>query len=93
MRLRLIPVVAFTAGIVLLLGCFLTFGTAHMFTRAWRRGIALAGREIFGLAYVGVRYEAGFVAMGAILADLIGGLWRVRTAPRSVLPEARVRGS
>jgi hypothetical protein len=80
-------------GIVLLLGCFLTFGTAHMFTRAWGRGIMLAGLEIFGFVYVGVSHEAGFVVMGAILADLIGALWRVRTAPRSALPEARVRGS
>jgi len=81
-------------GIVLLLGCFLTFGTAHMFTRAWARGIALAGLEIFGFMNIGDRGNlGGILVAGAILGDLIGALWRVRTAPGTVLPEARVRGS
>jgi hypothetical protein len=81
-------------GVVLLLGCFLTFGTAHMFTRAWARGIALAGLEILGFMYIGDRGNVGgLLVAGAILGDLIGALWRVRTAPGSVLPEARVRGS
>jgi hypothetical protein len=81
-------------GIVLLLGSFLTFGTAHMFTRAWRRGFMLAGLEILGFIYLrSGRDLGGALVAGALLADLIGALWRVRTAPRSVLPEARVRGS
>jgi len=81
-------------GIVLLLGCLLTFGTAHMFTRAWARGITLAGLEILGFMYIGERGDlGGALVAGAILGDLIGALWRVRTAPRTMLPEARVRGS
>jgi hypothetical protein len=81
-------------GVVLLLACFLTFGTAHMFTRAWGRGIALAGLEILGFMCIGARGDmGGALVAAAILGDLIGALWRVRTAPRSTLPEARVRGS
>ncbi|HET7499489.1 MAG TPA: DUF2007 domain-containing protein [Kofleriaceae bacterium] len=79
-------------GIVLLLGCFLTFGTAHMFTRAWVRGIALAGLEVLGFMYLGVQPEVGGSLVGAaIVTDVLGALWRVRSAARSALPEARVR--
>src|SRR6185295_10428438 len=33
-------------GVALLLGCCITFGTAHVFTGAWARGILLATIEL-----------------------------------------------
>jgi hypothetical protein len=82
-------------GAVLLLSVFLTFGTAHMFTRAWLRGIALAGIEVLGLRYLaqGENVGAALVA-AAILYDMIGAILRVRhgAGPRnSSLPEARIQ--
>jgi hypothetical protein len=79
-------------AVVLLLGCVITFGTAHMFTRAWRRGIALAAIEVVGLLHLVAGRELGpLVVIAAIVVDVVGALWRVRTAPRTVLPRARLR--
>jgi hypothetical protein len=65
-----------------------------MFTRAWRRGFALAAVQVLGFVQaVQGRALGGTLFAGAILTDLIGALWRVRTSPRSTLPEARVRDS
>jgi hypothetical protein len=81
-------------GAVLLLGGCITFGTAHMLTGAWMRGIMLAAIEILGLRQLGddhARHVGGGVAVAAaILVDVIGALWRVRAAPRPDLPAARV---
>lgn len=78
--------------LALLLGCCVTFGTAHMSTRAWMRGIALAGLEILGLRYVFARDALGvFLIVAAVVYDVVGALWRVRTAPRATLPVARLR--
>jgi hypothetical protein len=77
---------------VLLLGAFLGFGTAHMFTRAWLRGITLAGLEILGLRELASGNPLGGVMVAsAILYDLFGAMWRVRTQPRTTLPVARLR--
>lgn len=77
---------------VLLLGAFLGFGTAHMFTRAWLRGITLAGLEILGLRELASGNPlGGIMVASAILYDLFGAMWRVRTQPRATLPVARLR--
>lgn len=84
-------------GAVLLLGGCITFGTAHMLTGAWMRGILLAAVEVIGLRQLGdesARHVIGGAAVAAaILADVIGALWRVRAAPRSGLPAARVHNA
>ena len=84
-------------GAVLLLGGCITFGTAHMFTGAWMRGIMLAAVEVIGLRQLGdepARHLIGGLAVAAaILTDVIGGLWRVRAAPRADLPAARVHNA
>jgi hypothetical protein len=78
-------------GIALLLGCCITFGTAHMFTRAWLRGIALGALELVGILQVAAGHRAGTIAIvGAVAADVIGAVWRVWATPQSVLPEARL---
>lgn len=80
-------------SVVVLLGCCLTLGTAHMFTRAWMRGLALAAVEVVGFMHLWAGNAIGGVAIAAaILTDVIGALWRVRAAPRSALPAARVLG-
>jgi len=80
-------------GVVLLLGCCITFGTAHLFTRAWMRGITLAAVELAGVMQLWDGHEiGGLVVAAAILSDVIGALWRVRAAPRSTLPRARLHG-
>ena len=80
-------------GAVLLLGCIVTFGTAHMFTRAWMRGLVLAAIELAGIMHLwNGRSIGGVVVVAAILTDVIGALRRVWTAPRSGLPTARLHG-
>ena len=79
-------------GIALLLGCCITFGTAHMFTRAWLRGLALAGLELLGILKLAAGERIGTLAIvGAVTVDIIGAVWRVWTQDRPALPEARLR--
>jgi hypothetical protein len=79
-------------GIALLLGCCITFGTAHMFTRAWLRGLALAGLELLGILKLAAGERVGTLAIvSAVAVDVIGAVWRVWTQDRPALPEARLR--
>jgi hypothetical protein len=81
---------------VLLLGCFVTFGTAHMFTRAWVRGVALACIEGMGLWYaVAGAHLSGLLVAAAVAYDLVGALWRVRhhQPSASTIPVARIHSS
>lgn len=80
-----------STGIVLLLGCCITFGTAHMFTRAWLRGVVLAALEVVG--FVQLTSDRGLGALliaAAVASDVIGALWRVWSAQESVVPVARI---
>jgi Putative prokaryotic signal transducing protein len=78
--------------VVLLLGCCITFGTAHMFAGAWMQGITLAAIEAVGIMHVRNGHTlGGFVIAAAILTDVIGALWHVWTTTPSALPRARVR--
>ena len=80
-------------GLVLLLGCCITFGTAHMSTGAWGRGMVLAGLEVLGFRYLMSAPALGAVmVIGAIVYDVIGSLVRVRRiGSRPELPQARIR--
>jgi len=79
-------------AVALILGCCITFGTAHMFTGAWTRGITLAAIELAGIFQVGAGHTlGGVVAVAAVIVDLTGALWRIRAARRTVLPAARLR--
>ena len=78
-------------GVVLLLGLCVTFGTAHMYTGAWLRGLCLAGIEAIAFRYVVVGSKLGTpLLLAAIATDVVGALLRVR-AVRSRIPEARVK--
>lgn len=80
------------ASVALLVGCFITFGTAHMSIGAWRRGLGLAALEVFG--FWQIMHHGGFgplTVVAAIVGDLIGTLALVRAANRPALPAARVR--
>jgi hypothetical protein len=78
-------------AIALILGCCVTFGTAHMFTGAWLRGVAIAAVELVGIFQAGAGHLVGGVAaVAAVLCDLVGALWRIR-ARRAALPVARLR--
>jgi hypothetical protein len=77
---------------VVLLGLCITFGTAHMLTGAWLRGMALAGLEVLAIKYLAAG-EASFgtiLLFGCIITDLVGALWRVHTS-KPELPVARAR--
>ena len=79
-------------GVVLLLGVFITFGTAHMFTRAWVRGLALAAVQIAGIFQITHGHPAGAVAVAAaVVTDFVGALWRIRSTRVPELPVARTR--
>jgi hypothetical protein len=77
------------AGLAILLGCFVTFGTAHMATGAWARGLVLAAMEMVGLRYLllGERFGTAII-LAAVIADLTGALWRLRR--QQTLPTARL---
>ena len=70
-------------GIVLLLAVLVGFGTAHMSTGAWGRGIAIAALNVAGFAYVvnGNFHLGGWLLFVARFVDLLGALWRVWSRP------------
>jgi hypothetical protein len=77
------------AGLAILLGCFITFGTAHMVTGAWARGVVLATLEVVGIRYLVLGQKLGTaIILAAVITDLIGALWRLRR--RRTLPIARI---
>lgn len=79
-------------GLAILLACFVTFGTAHMTTGAWLRGIALAAMETVGVRVLIRGDRAGaLIIVAAVAADLIGALWRLHAMYRVSLPTARLR--
>lgn len=79
-------------GVSLLLACCITFGTAHMYTRAWLRGIALAAVELVSFAQLATNPPLGAALFfGAIATDATGAIIRVRRAQRAALPAARAR--
>lgn len=93
------------AVVAVLSGMFLTFGTAHMFTGAWGRGLWLAALQVFGIYQLSQGNKAGVAAIAAaIVLDLTGTMWRVIAARRALddtpalaaaegrpqLPEARI---
>lgn len=79
-------------GIALLLSCCITFGTGHMFSRAWLRGLMLAGLELFAFSLIGhyhTRVQGAILFAAVVLTDMIGSIVRVRrAAPR--IPRARI---
>jgi hypothetical protein len=77
------------ASLAILLGCFVTFGTAHMVTGAWARGLVLAAVEMVGLRYLllGERFGTAII-LAAVISDLTGALWRLRR--QQTLPTARI---
>jgi hypothetical protein len=79
--------------VALLLAFCISLGTAHMFTRAWLRGVLLAGLELLGLAWMSVGSMAGVLLVAAaILGDAIGAVSRIwKQLPVPALPVARVR--
>lgn len=77
---------------VLLLGGVFGFGTAHLFTGAWGRGFFLAALQIAGFVSAISGSSMGLAVLAAArFVDLFGALWRVRTAPTTALPVARIR--
>ncbi len=70
-------------GAVLLLAVLLGFGTAHMSTGAWGRGIAIAALNVAGFVYAvnGDFHLGGWLLFVARFADLLGALWRVWSRP------------
>jgi hypothetical protein len=80
------------AGLAILLGCFVTFGTAHMAAGAWARALVLATTEVVGIRYLMVGEKFGTaIILAAVIADLTGALWRLRRQRN--LPVARVHRS
>ena len=78
-------------GIALLLGCCITFGTAHLFAGAWLRACALAAFEMVGVMWLSRGDTLGILMVfTAILVDLVGSVARIRATPPTSLPLARV---
>jgi hypothetical protein len=72
------------AAVAVLLAVTLTFGTGHMYARAWRRGFTLAALEIAALALLGASPELGAsLFLLTIVYDAIGGSLAAR-APQNV---------
>src|SRR5262245_47776722 len=78
-------------GIALLLACCVTFGTGHMFTRAWLRGFLLLGLELFAFSRLAVApLEGAILCVAVVLTDAIGAVVRVRRSARGRLPRAQL---
>jgi len=79
-------------GVALLLAFCITFGTAHMYARAWAWGFGLAILEVIAFTRLGQQPTYGAVLFaGCILTDAIGAIWRIRAENKTQLPTARVR--
>lgn len=79
-------------GLAILLACFITFGTGHMVTGAWLRGVVLAAIETVGIRVLIRGDRAGaLIIVAAVAADLIGALWRLHAMYRVSLPTATLR--
>lgn len=77
------------AVLAILFGCFFTFGTAHMVTGAWARGLVLAAMQVAGIRYLALGERFGTaIILAAVIADLTGALWRLRRL--RTLPTARI---
>ncbi|MCA9674383.1 MAG: DUF2007 domain-containing protein [Kofleriaceae bacterium] len=80
-------------GAAVLLACCVTFGTAHMYTRAWLRGITLAALELVAIGEIQRSSWLGWPLFAlAIATDLVGAVWRVRVEPAATgqVPTARL---
>lgn len=80
--------------LAVLVGLFMGHGTAHMSTRAWKRGLVLAAAQIYGW----VQLAKGNLQLGAALAvatmamDIVGAVIEI-TQTSSNLPVATLRKS
>jgi hypothetical protein len=78
-------------GAALLLAVCISFGTAHMYARAWAWGFALAAVEIFAFSWmVKSSNYGGLLLLGCVLTDAIGAVRRIHRTVRVQLPTARV---
>src|SRR6185436_2096963 len=78
-------------GIALLLACCVTFGTGHMFSRAWLRGVMLAGLEVFAFTRLGVApLQGALLCAAAVVTDAVGSVMRVRRGGRPTVPRAQL---
>jgi hypothetical protein len=80
-------------GVVLLLSCVITFGTGHLYARAWVRAVALAALEIAGFGQLsdGDPTLGAAMVVIAVVVDAVGAMVRVRAQVRaSQLPQARI---
>jgi Putative prokaryotic signal transducing protein len=82
-------------AIALLLTVTIGFGTAHMYTRAWLRGLVLAGVGGLGVAlFAGSPGLGAALIVGARIADAFGAVSRIWSlpppTPPSELPPARI---
>ncbi|MEZ4404152.1 MAG: DUF2007 domain-containing protein [Kofleriaceae bacterium] len=76
-----------------LAGGTLQHGTAHMSTRAWKRGITLATVQGVGWWHLAAGNLATGLAMviGAVATDLTGAAWEIVRTSRPSLPVARAQ--
>lgn len=80
-------------GVVLLLSCVITFGTGHLYARAYVRALVLAGLEIAGFGQVsdGDATLGALMVAVAVVTDAIGATRLVRAQVReSQMPAARL---
>lgn len=76
-------------------GLFLQHGTAHLSTRAWKRGIALGAVQIVGWMHLaaGNLVQGSIMVIGAVATDVVGALVEIARTSRppasAALPAAR----
>lgn len=79
-------------------GLFIQHGTAHLSTRAWKRGLTLAAVQLVGWRHLfaGNHVTGTAMVVAAVAADVIGALVEIartsRPAASAALPPARVSG-
>lgn len=81
-------------GVALLLGACVTFGTAHMYAGAWKRGVALAAIDILAFRQLVTTFAplAAAIWCASIVVDILGAALQIRAdTPRTTLPRATLR--
>lgn len=80
-------------GLAIAVGVFLGHGTAHMSTRAWVRGLVLAGVQVMGwrAMFLGQLRLGAAVVISTMVMDLVGACLRIVQTSPPVLPTAVAR--
>jgi len=80
-------------AIAIMLGCFITFGTAHLSAGAFKRAFAIALFEMLAIRELIVHgpWPGAAMCVGAVLLDMVGSVHVIRERFAHRIPPATLR--